>query len=144
MPDPIIRPATEADAPAITVLLSELGYPAPEPEIRTRLDALIRLGPPDRVVVAEVDGEVRALMTLHLTPELHRPRPVGRVTVLVVATGARGAGLGARMMAEAERILRADGAGHLELTSNVRRTDAHRFYERIGYQRTSFRFAKEL
>jgi hypothetical protein len=48
------------------------------------------------------------------------------------------------MMAEAERIFRAEGAGLVELTSNMRRVDAHRFYERLGYQRTSFRFAKEL
>ncbi|HEV2291905.1 MAG TPA: GNAT family N-acetyltransferase, partial [Gemmatimonadales bacterium] len=85
-----------------------------------------------------------AVMTLHLTPELHRARPIGRVTALVVDESVRGSGVGAEMMEEAERILREDGAGLLELTSNMRRVDAHRFYERLGYQKTSFRFAKEL
>ena len=141
---PTFRLATPADVPVITALLAQLGYPVPESEIAARLDALIQLGPPDRVVVGESGGQVRAVMTLHLTPELHRAKPIGRVTALVVADGARGQGLGALMMAEAERILRDDGAGLLEVTSNMRRTDAHRFYERLGYSKTSFRFAKEL
>ncbi|HEU5358095.1 MAG TPA: GNAT family N-acetyltransferase [Gemmatimonadales bacterium] len=139
-----LRPATTDDAPAIAGLLTQLGYPTLVDAARARLADLLRRGPPDRVVVAEVDGKVVAVMTLHLTPELHRARPIGRVTALVVDESVRGSGVGAEMMEEAERILRADGAGLLELTSNMRRVDAHRFYERLGYQKTSFRFAKEL
>ena len=32
----------------------------------------------------------------------------------------------------------------VEVTSNARRERAHRFYERLGYERTSHRFAKAL
>lgn len=139
-----LRPATTDDAAAIAGLLTQLGYPTLVDAARARLADLLRRGPPDRVVVAEMDGKVVAVMTLHLTPELHRARPIGRVTALVVDESVRGSGVGAEMMEEAERILREDGAGLLELTSNMRRVDAHRFYERLGYQKTSFRFAKEL
>lgn len=141
---PVTRLATAADIPVITTLLTQLGYPASEGEMAARLGDLVRIGPPDRVMVCEVDGAVAGVMTLHLTPELHRAKPVGRVTVLVVDERARNQRVGAAMMAEAERILRNDGAGLLEVTSNMRRTDAHRFYEKLGYQKTSFRFAKEL
>ncbi|MGB7213417.1 MAG: GNAT family N-acetyltransferase [Gemmatimonadales bacterium] len=140
----MIRLATTGDAPAITVLLAQLGYPAAAAEIAARLTKMTALGPPDRVVVAVLEGQVVGVMTLHLTPELHRANPIGRVTALVVDEQTRGSGVGAEMMAEAERILRADGAGLLEVTSNMRRTDAHRFYERLGYLKTSFRFAKDL
>ncbi|HET7025920.1 MAG TPA: GNAT family N-acetyltransferase [Gemmatimonadales bacterium] len=138
------RLATPDDAAAITALLTQLGYPAAASEMAARLDRMTALGPPDRVVVAVMEEQVVGVMTLHLTPELHRAKPIGRVTALVVDEQVRGSGIGAAMMAEAERILRADGAGLLEVTSNMRRTDAHRFYERLGYLRTSYRFAKEL
>lgn len=138
------RPATAADATAIARLLTQLGYPTTTDEARIRLDAIADAAPMDRVIVAELDGRVVAVMTLHLVPELHRARPNGRVTALVVDEAVRGRGVGRKMMEEAERIFRADGAGILELTSNMRRADAHRFYEKLGYQRTSFRFAKEL
>ena len=36
------------------------------------------------------------------------------------------------------------GCGLLEITCHMRRTDAHRFYERIGYQKTSFRVARAI
>ncbi|MGH7532917.1 MAG: GNAT family N-acetyltransferase [Gemmatimonadales bacterium] len=140
----MIRLAFPADSPAIAVLLAQLGYPAATSEIATRLARMTQLGPPDRVMVAVVEERVVGVMTLHLTPELHRAKPIGRVTALVVDEQARGSGVGAEMMTEAERILQGDGAGLLEVTSNMRRTDAHRFYERLGYLKTSFRFAKEL
>ena len=141
---PTIRLAVPADLPVITTLLTQLGYPASEAEMAVRLAEMTRIGPPDRVMVCEVNGTVAGVMTLHLTPELHRAKRVGRVTVLVVDERVRNQRVGAAMMAEAERILRNDGAGLLEVTSNMRRTDAHRFYEKLGYQKTSFRFAKEL
>ena len=48
------------------------------------------------------------------------------------------------MVAFAEERARALGAATLELTSNKRRTDAHRFYERLGYARSHEGFKKVL
>ena len=99
----------------------------------------------ERVLVAEQNGRVTGLITVHPgTHVLHRPRPVGRITMLVVATIARGSGVGRRLVQEAERIAHEAGCGWFEVTSNLVREDAHAFYERLGFARTSYRFGKDL
>jgi GNAT superfamily N-acetyltransferase len=137
-----IRDASAADVPALAALVAELGYPTPEATMAVRLDAMIDAG--EKVLVAERDGDVVGLLTLHVTPVLHRPTAVGRLTALVVAERARGAGVGRSLVAAAEHILAARGCALIEVTSNQRRTDAHAFYQRLGYDVTSLRFKKDL
>jgi GNAT superfamily N-acetyltransferase len=67
-----------------------------------------------------------------------------KVESVKVGEALRSRGIGAQMMAFAEEIARARGARLLELTSNGTRLDAHRFYERLGYERSHFGFKKKL
>lgn len=140
-PKLVIRDARPKDSAAIAGLVTALGYETGEADVRKRLAALKKAGEP--ALVAERDALLGCL-TLHITPVLHRPRPVGRITLLVVAEKSRGQGIGAALVAEAEKRLTAKGAGMVEVTSNVKRLRAHAFYERLGYERTSYRFAKSL
>ena len=110
-------------------------------DLRKRL-ALLRKAGQD-VLVAERDGVI-GLLTTAMTQVLHRPRPVGRISLLVVAETARGRGIGAALVAEAEARLAAAGCGLVEVTSNAKRLRAHAFYERLGYHRTSYRFGKQV
>ncbi len=64
--------------------------------------------------------------------------------MMVVDGALRGQGIGAELVAAAERLLAERGCQLVEVTSNLRRTDAHRFWEREGYERTSARFAKQV
>ena len=89
-------------------------------------------------------GGVIGCLSWHITPVVHRPRPVGQITMMVVAEEARGEGVGAALVAEAEARLKAAGCGLIEVTSNVKRLRAHNFYEKLGYERTSYRFARVL
>lgn len=61
-----------------------------------------------------------------------------------VRADCRSAGIGARMVAEAERLSQARHVGWIELTSNKLRKDAHRFYELLGYSRSHEGFKKKL
>ena len=95
-------------------------------------------------VAQRADGSLAGVLTTHVTCVLHRTRPVGRITSLVLDESARGAGLGRRLVQRAESWLADAGCGVLEVTSNVRRADAHAFYERLGYERSSYRFNRSL
>ena len=137
-----IRPARAQDATQLSALLTELGFPAPAETIAERLSGLIKAN--ETVLVATHGDDVIGMASVHMTPVLHRPTPVGRVTALVVTESARGRGVGRALVSAAERMLRERGCELIEVTSNQRRTDAHAFYERLGYEVTSLRFKKTL
>jgi len=137
-PEPrlVVRDAKPRDADAIAELIVALGYEVSAADVRRRLKGVSAL-------VAE-KGKVVGALTTAVTAVLHRPRPVGRISMMVVAEAARGAGIGAALVAEAEKRLKTAGCGLVEVTSNRKRLRAHNFYQRLGYERTSYRFAKSL
>jgi GNAT superfamily N-acetyltransferase len=106
-----------------------------------RLEAM---PPAESSLVADRNGHVLGVVTVHVTPVLHRPTPVGRVTALVVTEKARGQGIGRMLVEAAERLLAERGCHLVEVTSNQQLTDAHEFYRRLGYEATSLRFKKVL
>jgi ribosomal protein S18 acetylase RimI-like enzyme len=136
-----VREAAPRDAEAISALLGELGFPAEAADIRRRLPRLRKAGEPPLVAVEE---EVIGCLAWHVTPVLHRPAPVGRVTMMAVAKDARRRGVGAALLEAAEARLAAAGCGLVEVTSNIELGGAHAFYRARGYERTSYRFAKRL
>jgi len=125
----------------MVTLLRQLGFPSSVDSLRERFEAFQRLG--ERVYVATVDAEVVGVVTAHITPVLHRPTSVGRLTMLVVVEEMRGRGIGRALVETAERELVAAGCELIEVTSNEKLDTAHAFYERLGYERTSHRFGKK-
>ena len=123
----VIRDARADDAPAIAPLLETLGYASDPAMIRQRWATLLKTDPTARVLVGEVDGQVLGVATLHVTPVLHRPTPVGRVTALAVLPASQGTGV--------ERI---------EITSGLSHRPAYDFYRHLGYEDHGLRFAKAI
>lgn len=138
-----LRGARPGDAPSLSLLLAQLGYPAGAEEIPERLIALGEF--PRALALVAVDGEnVVGLMTAHIIPAIHASEPVALLTTLVVADSHRGRGIGSRLVSEAERWGAGHGALRLSVTSGGQRVDSHRFYEQRNYQRSGFRFTKAL
>lgn len=139
-----IRDARPEDAEAMAPLLDALGYPAEAAVIRARCAALQRDDPTARILLATVEGRVLGLATLHVTPVIHRATGIGRITALAVLPEAQGAGIGRRLVAEAERHFVSAGLRRVEVTSGPTHRMAHEFYRRLGYDDHGVRFAKPI
>ncbi|HEX9380591.1 MAG TPA: GNAT family N-acetyltransferase [Gaiellaceae bacterium] len=140
--DLTIRDARAADAPAIALLLDQLGYPAEVGAVEGRLERLVIVG--DRVVVADLDGQVVGLAQLHVSPALEYDRPAAKLAALVVDDAHRGRGIGRALVEEMEAEARKRGCVLLFLTTSERRDDAHAFYERLGLEQTGRRYSRTL
>jgi GNAT superfamily N-acetyltransferase len=141
--DPIIRPATADDTDALAGLVTHLGYPTDAESMRGRLATIL----PRRdyaTFVAERGGRVVAFVGVMHGLSYNADGPYARVLALVCEPDERGKGTGARLLAEAERWAREQGAAKVHLTTALHRDDAHRFYERSGYARTGARYLKKL
>lgn len=141
-PEPKVRAAKAADAPALAKLIEYLGHEIDEKTVRKNIAKLAKAG--EAPLVATLDKAVIGLCGIHRTVTVHRPAPVGRITVLVVAKSAQDQGIGRMLVEEAEKLLKQGGCQIVEVTSNDRRTAAHAFYRHLGYERTSIRFMKKL
>src|SRR5262245_3051301 len=140
--DPTIRDARAADARAIAALLAQLGYPSDADAVEERLDRLWVVG--DRVIVAEVDGDVVGVVHLQVTPALERERPAGKLGALVVDEAHRRQGIGRVLFDAVEQEARLRGCELIYLTTAERRDAAHAFYERLGLEYVGRRYARTL
>ena len=138
-----IRSATVRDASEIARLLTQLGHPTTQHEVEHRWGEWEEQGN-SALVVGDDASTLLGLCQLHQTFVLHRPRPVGRITALIVDATRRGEGIGRALVAAAEARMVSAGCGLMEITSNARRGDAHAFYESISYEKTSVRLAKDM
>lgn len=138
-----IRSAVTADTPAISRLLAQLGYPANQPYVERRVTE--QLAHPDALLlVAQSGAGVVGFISLHIISQLALAGDFCRVSYLCVDEDARSMGVGALLEACAERHARALGCDRIELHSNARRHDAHRFYQRCGYEDSPKYFVKRL
>ncbi|WNG51811.1 GNAT family N-acetyltransferase [Archangium minus] len=130
----MIREAEPTDAGALQRLY-ELLVPH-NPRIRVLPERLARLREDvdNFCFVDEREGQVVGTVLLHLCPDvMFEERPYALLENLVVDPGARGRGSGRALLEHAERVCREHGCTKVMLLSGVHRTEAHAFFERLGY-----------
>ena len=143
MTDINIREARSSDSSDLARLVTQLGYPSSAEEIAERMITLSER-PEYALFVAETSGRAVGFVGAFLGYALEFSGPWGRLMGLAVDEPFRGRGIGARLMERIENWLRDHGATRLTLASGKQRADAHRFYRRLGYEETGFRFTKPL
>ncbi len=139
-----IRLATASDAPALSALSAELGYPVPEDVMADRMRHL-EAGNDHAVFVAESDSRVIGWIDIGTVFHLQAGAR-GEIGGLVVAAGVRSQGVGRQLLARAEQWAKEKGIKKLVVRSNTKRADAHRFYLREKYTETKTQavFEKKL
>jgi GNAT superfamily N-acetyltransferase len=138
---PSIREARAHDLTDIARLYEEddLHAASSEPQddtsqaYRSALDAIQR-DPNNRVYVAELDGAVVGTFQLTFIQQLtYGGALVAQLESVVVSASARSRGVGTHMLRWTIEAAKQRGCLRIQLTSNVRRTRAHAFYERLGF-----------
>jgi GNAT superfamily N-acetyltransferase len=142
--DPTFREAEASDLPAIVALLADDALGSTREDAADPLGAsyvaafeAIRRDPNNALLVACLDGRVVGTLQLTFTPSLSY-HGGWRATIESVRTEAalRGRGIGAALVQHAIARARDYGCVLVQLSSHASRTDARRFYERLGFHAT--------
>ncbi|MEK7247946.1 MAG: GNAT family N-acetyltransferase [Chloroflexota bacterium] len=147
-----IRPATEVDLPRIVELLAQLSPDDPDREdtsspLPYNYHLVFRemAQGRQRLLVAESRRKIVGTLVLVVVPNLsHKGTPYGIIENVVVDEKYRSKGIGEALITRAVDEARKVGCYKVTLTSNRRRTEAHRFYERLGFARTHEAFRINL
>ncbi len=135
----VLRRAAAGDVAAIVGLIADdqLGAAREDPGDLTaylRAFAVIDSDPAQLLVVLEDDGVVVGTLQLSIIPGLSRGGSTrAQVEAVRVAATHRGQRLGEQLVRWAVEESRRRGCSLVQLTTDKSRTDAHRFYQRLGF-----------
>lgn len=152
----MLRTATEDDAEIVAGLMTGLNDDvgpdgmldsSPEDVLVTPGQARERMramAPGEEVILALIDGEPAALLSLRIVPYLSQDVPYAEVTELYVVPERRRQGVATMLMAQADFLARERGATAVHVLAWHENEDAHGFYRSLGYEPLEISFNKYL
>ena len=127
-----IREMTADDAPTVNLLSRQLGYPLSVEQTLQNIRAVLQrkdhvafVAVYDKNVVGWI-GAAEAIMV--------EVMPHCEINGLVINENYRGKGVGRLLIESVKRWARERGNNKISLRCNVKRTDAHLFYEHLGFR----------
>ena len=143
-----LREARETDLAAILELA---GQPGMDDGVVLDIAAAraifqrIKSNPAHRIFVADRSGEVVGTYALLIMENLgHLGAPSAIVEQVLVAPDRQGAGIGMTMMRHVLAEAREAGCYKLTLSSNLKRVEAHAFYDGLGFTRHGYSFRVDV
>jgi GNAT superfamily N-acetyltransferase len=149
MSDITFRTATKDDLKVIVALLAdddigedhETALPA---EYLLAFEAMQAEGY-NKYLLAEIDGKIAGSLQLIFMSSLsHGAAKRAQIESARVRSDMRGKNIGTALMKEAIRIAREGGCKLIQLDSDKRRSRAHLFYRRLGFEQSHIGFKKKL
>lgn len=143
-----IREAMESDLPGVLYVYAQPeldnGHMLPLDEFRSLWQRL-KAYPHYKLYIAQIGDLVVGTFALLIMDKLaHGGRPSGIVEDVGVLPEYQGQGIGKRMMNFARDVCAQSGCYKLMLSSNLRRSASHDFYESLGFRRHGYSFLLEL
>lgn len=135
------RKAHKEDLPAIVRLLADDGlgstrerYADPLPEEYYQAFDEIEAQSGNQIILAMEEGNIIGCIQLTIIPGLARSgMRRAQVEGVRVDRKFRGKGIGEALFQEAIAIAKAEKCGLMQLTTDKKRDDAYRFYEKLGF-----------
>ena len=96
------------------------------------------------LLVAEEEGQIVGLLHLRMEFQLHHCGTVAEIMELIVSSEVRFKGIGAALLKAAREQAIQHHCIQFEVTSNQKRKQAHRFYQREGLEQTHIKLTEAL
>ncbi|WP_445634380.1 Ribosomal protein S18 acetylase RimI [Nostoc sp. DSM 114161] len=133
------------DAEQIAILSEQLNYPATKTQIEQRLVQIENNNSHIVYVATVANDDVIGWVHGHIYDLIVMPKQA-MILGLVVDKNYRSHGIGRILMQQIEQWASLLGCDGVRLNSNIKRKEAHLFYEKIGYTniKQSMTFTKKL
>lgn len=138
-----IRLATPTDFDAIYEFVCGLENQQFNKEILQPCYEICLLGEYNHYLIATVNEVAIGYISCHGQVLMHHGGLVYEIQELYVAPEYRSRGVGGLLIDALMKIIKDKNFVLLEVSSNVKRKDAHRFYESNGFLHTSYKFKKK-
>lgn len=147
-----IKEAISENINDILKLLTQLGDGSPSQsdnavetvEVEKVLNKM-RKYPFYKIYLAHLDEKVIGIFSLLIVDNIGRTcKPIGIVDNVVVNVEFRRKGIGRNMMEYAKKICSENDCYKIILSSNLKRIEAHEFYEALGYKKHGYSFKYNL
>jgi PhnO protein len=142
--DITIRFAVDSDAPFIYDFICTLEETALDKVVFDTIFRTNLRNPLIHYLVADRLGKVLGFVSCHIQYLLHHGGKVGEIQELFVRPEARNQLIGHQLVDALTTLAIQEGFVNLEVTTNQKRTDTIRFYEREAFSRTHVKLVKPL
>jgi GNAT superfamily N-acetyltransferase len=149
-----VREARMDDLPALISLYeqlqdigevpSEVYFSADDVELTRQMIWRTKQYPDYKLYVGQVEGKVVASLALLVLDSVPNGIPYGILEHLVVERACRSRGIGTQLIKFAVDVSREKGCRQLFVWSGLQRTDAHRFYQAVGFEQHGYIFVANL